>query len=73
MTRESFADFVNASERSSSLRKELRKCNDNKSIIELAKSYGFTVTNDDINKEHELSKIEEWFKKSKISPFHPYS
>ena len=73
MTREGLRGFIHASEHSASLRQKIKKCTDTKSFVELAKNYGFSITQEDIRREEEFSQIEEWFKTSKISPFHPYS
>ena len=69
MSREALGNFIHASEHSSSLRRELGKCNDYKSLIQLAQYYGFSLTQEDLQREEDLSKIVAWFKASKISPY----
>ena len=72
MSREGLSDFIHASEHSASLRRELAKCNNNESLIKLAHCYGFLITQEDLKREDELSKIEAWFRTSKISPYYRF-
>ncbi len=68
MSREDFNNFITAAERSPALKKKLKTCKDLKSIIQLAKRYGFLIRDEDIAEDDKATKIFEWFKTSKISP-----
>ena len=68
MTREGLTSFIHAAEHSSSLRRELKKCNNLDSIVEIARNYGFSVSTKDFEEENTNSQIEFWFKNSKINP-----
>ncbi len=68
MSREGLADFVYAAEHSSSLRREIRKCENSESLIKLAKKNGFSISTTDLLNSDQCDKIEEWFKNSKIHP-----
>ena len=69
MSQQNLKDFVYAAERSPSLRRELHRCKDSRSIIKVASSYGFTITSNDLSGNENAEKIENWFKTSKIPPF----
>lgn len=68
MSREDLNNFIHAAKHSSSLRDKLRHCQNRKSILELAKIYGFSITIKDLAQDKEAEEIENWFKISKISP-----
>ncbi len=68
MSREDLNSFFKAVERSAALKKEIKGCKDQKSIIQLAKAYGFFISIKDIAEDDEANKIFEWFNSSKISP-----
>ena len=68
MSREEFKNFLNAAERTPSLRRKLKDCHDSKTIIEVASSYGFAITAEDLTEDKKAENIENWFKNSKISP-----
>ena len=69
MSREDLANFIHASEHSSSLRSELKKCTKISDIFELARIYGFIITAKDLEREENLAKMDHWFSISKISTF----
>lgn len=69
MSREDLSKFVEAAERSLSLRDELRFCKNDQRIIEIAAKYGFSITLKDINEDKQEEMIEDWFRTSEISPF----
>ena len=68
MTRKELNDFIYASQHSTSLRERLKQCKNLEDILELSKSYGFTLTMQDIADDKEAERIENWFQISKISP-----
>ncbi len=68
MTREGLSNFLYAAERSSSLRREIRKCNKIEDLFILAKDYGFSVCLKDIEEDATSTEIDSWFRLSKISP-----
>ncbi len=68
MSREDLNSFFKAVERSAALRKEIKGCKDQQSIIKLANAYGFFISIKDIAEDDKANKIFEWFKTSKISP-----
>ncbi len=68
MSRESFSDFVHAVEHSLPLRQELKKCQDERQVINLANRYGFKINLIDIKDEEKLYEINNWFKNSTIRP-----
>ena len=68
MSRDDFANLVNAAERSISLRTKLRDCSDEHQLIKLAAEYGFQVTLNDLRGDSAADEIINWFKTSKISP-----
>ena len=68
MSREDLSDFLHAVEHSQSLRSKLQKCSDLEMLVNLAKTYGFSISSIDIQRDLEEDKVIEWFKKSEISP-----
>ncbi len=68
MSRENLSDFVYAAEHSFALRKKLKDCKDKRALIELAREYGFCITNNDLVDETKYSKLEQWFEDSQINP-----
>ena len=68
MTRKELNDFIYATKHSTSLRERLKQCKNLENILELAKSYGFTLTMQDIADDKEAERIEGWFQISKIAP-----
>ncbi len=74
MTREGLSDFLRAIEHNASLRRKLKECSSNDSLLKLAKDYGFKVELYDLQNESEANKIESWFKLSQIHPIRkPYN
>ena len=68
MARGELLSFIRAAEHNLALRRELRKCSNNHDIQILASKYGFSITAKDIEQDEEATKIEEWFKSSRIAP-----
>ncbi len=68
MTREGFKDFLNAAEHSSALRREINQCKDKKSLLTLAKRYGFPMSVEDLEEDFISSQIDYWFKSSRMKP-----
>ena len=69
MSREDLNNFIYAAQHSFSLRKKLKECQEDPSIIiELAKSYGFPITLNDLAEDDEAERIKKWFQTSIISP-----
>ena len=70
MSRQGLSDFLHAAEHSASLRREIRRCVDEPTLLSLARRYGFHVSTQDIKQDRESEKLEAWFKESQIiSPF----
>ncbi len=68
MTREGLSDLLHAAEHSLTLRGQLKNCSNDQELIDLAKDYGFPVKLCDLQNEAESQQIEDWFRKSRISP-----
>ncbi len=68
MSRECLCNFLTAVERSSSIRRKAKNCQDNASFLALASEYGFNVTLQDLQGFEKAEKIETWFKQSEIHP-----
>ena len=68
MTREGLSDLLGAAEHSLMLRGKLKNCSNDQELIDLAKDYGFHVKLCDLQNEAESQQIEDWFRKSRISP-----
>ena len=68
MTREGLSDLLHAAEHSLTLRGQLKNCSNGQELIDLAKDYGFPVKLCDLQNEAESQQIEDWFRKSRISP-----
>ncbi|MFL0777742.1 MAG: Nif11-like leader peptide family natural product precursor [Prochlorococcus sp.] len=68
MSRQDVLDFLHAAEHSASLRRELRQCSDQQSLLEVARRYGFSIKPEDLQNDSESERIETWFEASKISP-----
>ena len=68
MSREEFKNFVKAVEHNILIKKELIQCKTSQDLILLAKKYGFLITFEDLNYDQTATKIDFWFKKSKINP-----
>ncbi len=68
MSREAFEDFIHAAEHSYYLRNELRNCMDQKELLNLANSLGYSLSQNDLKDDKKLYALEAWFKKSKIPP-----
>ena len=66
--REGLKNFIHATTHSSSLREKLKKCKKPENILELATSYGFPITIQDLTEDKEAERIANWFKLSEISP-----
>ena len=69
MSREDLINFVNAVERSHSLREQLSHSKDLNSILKLAAKYGFNITKKDLSEESDAERVENWFKTNIIPPF----
>lgn len=68
MTREGLSDFIYAAERSSSLRRKIRRCNGIEELFLVAKDYGFKVCSKDLEEDEINAKIDSWFEINKIFP-----
>ncbi len=68
MSREQFRNFVNTVEHNILIKEKLLKCKTSKDIILLAKSYGYSITIEDLHYDKTASKFEFWFKESRINP-----
>ncbi len=68
MSQEGLSDFVNAAEHSSSLRRKIRHCKSNKSLIEIALKHGFPVKVTDLEEVKTSEKIASWFRSNEIEP-----
>lgn len=67
MTRDALNRFVRASERSPSLRRELKTCLNVQEWIKIAQKYGFDVTSHDLNEDSPSTRVAQWFDQNKIS------
>lgn len=68
MAREELSNFLLAAEHSLSLRRKLKICSNNQAILDLATSYGFSLTINDLQEDPEAERIISWFENSKIAP-----
>ncbi len=68
MSREELKGFINATERSFTLRTKLKECKTVHEIIMLSKEYGFTINSDDLKEDKDAEYLQNWFKISIISP-----
>ena len=70
MSRQQMQDFIIASERSPSLRRDLKKCSSFNALIKTAREYGFFISKSDIEDDIEAipNRIRSWFELSSISP-----
>tara|TARA_B100000700_G_scaffold313055_1_gene397496 strand:- start:1920 stop:2141 length:222 start_codon:yes stop_codon:yes gene_type:complete len=69
MSREDLNNFIHSVEHSSSLRRELKRCNNDKvKLLLLAKKYGFHITDQDLQEDIQAEKTNKWFKLSQIYP-----
>ncbi|WP_414153416.1 Nif11-like leader peptide family natural product precursor [Prochlorococcus sp. MIT 1300] len=68
MSREELSNFLRSAERSDSLRRELKNCKDEDSIIKAALAYGFKITSKDLKEDPIASRIIDWFSISIIKP-----
>ena len=68
MSRQDLNNFIHTLKHSSELRREIRKCNDDKSLLSIASSYGFALTLEDLKDDEISEKVSNWFNRSKISP-----
>ena len=68
MSREEFKNFTKTVEHNILLKEKLIKCKTPKDLILLAKTYGYSITLEDLNYDKTASHFESWFKESKINP-----
>ena len=68
MSWEEFRSFVNITEKNISVKEKLIQCKTSEDLILLAKSYGYSITLEDLNYDKTATKFEFWFKESKINP-----
>ena len=68
MSREEFKNFIKSSENNILLKEQIVQCQTSKDLILLARQYGLFITLEDLNYDRTATKIEFWFKKSKINP-----
>tara|TARA_B100001250_G_C19320186_1_gene580123 strand:- start:272 stop:487 length:216 start_codon:yes stop_codon:yes gene_type:complete len=67
MSQEELSNFLYSIEHSFSLRSELKECKDDKIILNMAKKYGFNLSQEDLTENITSEEIETWFKKSKFN------
>ena len=68
MSREEFRNFVKTVEHNILIKEKLLLCEKSQDLIEIAQSYGYSITLEDLNYDKTASKFEIWFKESRISP-----
>ena len=74
MSREALSDFLRAVERHRPLRREAAACTSDQQLLDLARSRGFSITEQDLTNDHQDSSMGHWFSTSRIRrSFHPPS
>ena len=74
MSREALSDFLRAVERHRPLRREAAACTSDRQLLDLARSRGFSITEQDLANDHQDSSMGQWFATSRIRrSFHPPS
>ncbi len=68
MSREELKNLIHTAEHNLSLRKEIKKCKNEKDLIYLASNYGFTITMNDLREFQDEERLESWFNVSRINP-----
>ena len=68
MSREELSNFIYAVEHSFLLRAELRKSLEDQNILNIAKKYGYKITDSDLEESPIKERIGQWFGQSKINP-----
>ena len=68
MRREEFKNLVKKFEHNILIKRELIQCKTSQDLILLAKKYGYLITFEDLNYDKTATKLDFWFKKSKINP-----
>ena len=66
MSREALSDFLRAVERHGSLRREAATCTTDRQLLDLARSRGFSITEQDLANDQQDSNMGHWFSKSLI-------
>ncbi len=69
MSTEELTRFIHSVEHSYTLRKKLKACQNLEDLLELAREFSFTITLNDLRNYESAAHIDDWFKKSTISPF----
>ena len=74
MSREALSNFLRAIERHLPLRREASACRNEAELMALARSRGFSITEQDLANDHQDSSMGHWFATSRIRrSFHPPS
>ena len=68
MSREEFRNFLRTVEHNVLVKEKLLKCKTSKDLIIVAKKYGYSITEEDLNYDETATKFELWFKESSINP-----
>ena len=68
MSREEFKNFIKTVERNTRVKEKILQCKTSKDLILLAKSFGYSITLEDLNYDETATQFELWFKQSKINP-----
>ena len=68
MSREEFKNFVYTVEHNILIKEKLITCKTSKDLILLAKSYGYSITLEDLRYDETANKFGLWLEKSKIKP-----
>ena len=66
MSREALNDFLHAVDHSCQLRRDVNQCSSDQALTELAKRYGFVITEQDLQMEDINSRLQAWFNSSQI-------
>ena len=67
MSSEEFSNFIYAIEHSLELRKEVKTCIDNNSLVNMASKYGFKINHKDLEENSIEQKISKWFETSNLN------
>ena len=68
MSRESLNDFLHAVDHSSRLRRDVRLCTTSRDLTQLARRYGFVITDHDLQLDKQTCRLQAWFDRSRINP-----
>ena len=68
MSREEFRNFVKTVEHNTLIKEKLVQCKTSKDLILLAKSFGYSLTLEDLKNDNTATQFEVWFRESRINP-----